>query len=261
MIDRKSLNFWTDKDKRVEAAHILDLCDNALEHHEKVTTPFLSFGLSIWCINILKASYLNHLTWGGFSDAERVRYVLDSRGAVLINEDAQVTLIHALPRKKGITLRHRDILGSLLGLGLEREVIGDIRQSEQGVVIAVCSHIQDYILQNWTNVGKENIQVAVAGLGTSILPVAGQEKRVVTSSCRLDNVASTAFGSARGIMQELISHGLVKKNDIVTDKPDMEVRVNDIISCRGKGRFKISEEDARTRKGKHAWKIFIYKEL
>lgn len=260
-IDRSFLNFWTDKGKRVEAAHILDLCTGTLEGQGRAVTPFLGLAMKQWLENILQGTGLSFLSWGGFENAERVRFVLDTDSEPS-REHAEISFIQATPQRKDCQLGHRDILGSLLGLGIEREVIGDIRQSAQGSIAVVTAPIADYILQNWSSVGRETIKADLFDLAdSSLLPLAGVEKRIVSASPRLDTVAAAGFGISRSTMQEYIRQGRVKKNDLIILKPDVEVRTGDILSCRGEGKLKILEEDAKTRKGKSAWRIFIYQDV
>jgi RNA-binding protein YlmH len=216
----------------------------------------------MWYLNVLEGTSLNYLAWGGFKDAERLRLVIDGSGRELTIENTQISLIQAIPSHKEIILGHRDILGSLIGLGLKREVIGDIRQAQTGSVIALTNQIEDYVLHNWDSVGRENIKVGLFDpTNSSILPVPGEEKRIVTASSRLDSIAATGFGISRSVMQVNISQGKVKRNDVVILKPEVEVRADDIISCRGIGRLKILDEDSKTRKGKYAWRIFIFKDI
>lgn len=258
MLNRSSIGYWTDKDKRMEAAHLLDICDNALENAERMVTPFLSPGISSWLRDVLRGSAINHLTWGGFENAERVRFVLSVDNEELCCEQAKITLIHATPSDKTKKLGHRSILGSLMSLGLEREVIGDIRQSEAGSIIAITDQIQQYILQNWQNAGAENINVVVCKEAVEVLPVAGVEKRIISASFRLDALVSASFGISRSSVQERIRLGKIQHNGLVVLKPDLEVKVGDILSCRGEGKVKIMDQDQKTRKGKNAWKIFMY---
>jgi len=255
-INRNTLKFWTEKEMKVEAAHLLDLCENVLNTKKRLVTPFLSPAMANWFQTVLEDTSLRFLFWGGFEDAERVRVVLGEQGNDLTPEDTEIDFVQVIPNKKDVILGHRDILGSLIGLGLERDVIGDIRQGQSGSIIAVTCQMQDYITQNLTHVGRENIRTFMPG-SCQILPIAGVEKRIVTASSRLDAVAATGFGASRSMMQSFIQQGKVKKNDLESLKPEMDVRAGDTISCRGKGKLKILEADT-TKKGKSAWRIFIY---
>ena len=258
MINRNVISYWPDKDRRMEAAHLVDLCENALESSEVVVTPFLIPGQSTWLKDVLRSLPIAYLAWGGFEDAERVRYVLSAHAEQIQKEQALITILQAVPVDKSVKLEHRSILGSLMGLGLEREVIGDIRQSARGSIVAVTDQITDYILQNWKSAGSTNIDVEVCEEAVAILPVSGEEKRIISASFRLDAVMAGGFGISRSMAQEKVRIGDVQLNGIVSNKPDLEVEAGDTISCRGKGKFKILDQNGQTRKGKNALKIFLY---
>ena len=258
MLNRSSIGYWTDKDKRMEAAHLLDLCDSVLESTDRMVTPFLSPGVASWLKDVLKGNSVNYLSWGGFEDSERVRFVLTTGKEELCPEQAQIALLQAIPGDKTKKLGHRSILGSLMSLGLEREVIGDIRQSENSSIIAVTEQIKQYIIQNWHNAGSESISVIVCKEAVKVLPISGVEKRITSASFRLDALVAASFGISRGSVQEKIRLGTIQLNGIIVLKPDAEVKVGDVLSCRGEGKIKILDQDQKTRKGKNALRIFIY---
>lgn len=258
MINRSVISFWTDKDRRMEAAHLLDLCKYALETTEVVITPFLIPGQSAWLRNVLRSIPVYSLAWGGFEDAERLKFVLASDKDQIRNELSQISLLQAVPVDKTVILEHRRILGSLMGLGLDRDVIGDIRQSERGAVVAVSDQITEYILQNWKSVGMYNIEVEICKEAVAVFPTAGVEKRIISASFRLDALVAGGFGISRSMAQEKIRNGDVQINGIISLKPDSEIQTGDTISCRGRGKFKILDLGGQTRKGKNVCKIFIF---
>ena len=153
-------------------------------------------------------------------------------------------------------LSHRDYLGSLLGLGVERSVAGDIFVRENGADIIVLREMADYLAQNLSSVGRSEVSVFTAGLDALDL---GEQKteefRDTVASLRLDSVAASAFRSARGRAQEAIRQGLVFVNGRQVLKPDFELSEGDRISVRGKGKAVLSEVGGRTRKDRLS--IFI----
>jgi RNA-binding protein YlmH len=258
--NRNALSFWPERETKLEAAHLLDLCEIAWRDKERLVTPFLSPALAAWFRTVLKDTGLGFLAWGGFEDAERVRFVLDGQGEDPGVAAAEVALVMARPHRQETILGHRDLLGSLLGLGLEREVIGDIRQGEKGAIVAVTKQIEAYIRQNWQSVGREKIETGSAE-SCQVLPRAGLEKRIVTSSARLDGLAAAGFGLSRSQVQELIRQGKVKRNDLECLKPETELKAGDVLACRGKGKLKILAAATKTKKDKNAWKILIYQDV
>ena len=243
----------------MEAAHLLDLCDSVLENTEIImVTPFLTLGISSWLRDVLHGVPIDYVAWGGFENAERVRFVLTAGKLELNYSQAAIALLQVFPFNKTERLAHRSILGSLMSLGLEREVIGDIRQSENSSIVAVTDDIKEYILHNWHNAGSESINVSLCSESISLLPIAGVEKRITSASPRLDSVVAASFNVSRSTMQEKIRLGDIQKNGIITLKPDVEVKVGDILSCRGKGKLRILTDGDKTRKGKNTCRVFMY---
>jgi RNA-binding protein YlmH len=145
-----------------------------------------------------------------------------------------------------------------MGLGLKREVVGDIRPIPQGMGVAVAEEIADYLIREWDKAGREKIRVQRVEGQLELIPDQGEERRITVASSRIDAVAATSFNISRTVFQELIVQGKVKRNDLVVLKTDAEVQLGDIISCRGYGRIRLVDS-SETRKGRIAWNIFLYK--
>lgn len=259
-IDRSVLTFWQDKEMRLEAAHLLDIADEVIEEQLPARTPFLGRSLAQWFESVLKKEHLMFLTKGGFEDSERVIYLLGRNQEALeqIEAGIGIALLTVKTKDPRATLEHRQILGSLMSLGLKRELIGDIRHSLQGMVVAVVEEIAPYLLQEWRKAGRVVLDVQRQQGELCLHEDPGEELRITVASSRIDAVVASGFKAARGVVQDWINQGKVKRNDLVINKTDLEVKPGDIISCRGHGRLRLLEMN-ETRKGRIAWKIVIYK--
>lgn len=256
---QKALSFWTDKEMRLEAAHVLDLIETALTGHRQVVTPFLSRAMSTWLEHILKKMPCAYLSAGGFPESERVRFVIGSQAEEINSRDAEISLLRVEAKNPKARLEHRQILGSLMGLGLKREVIGDIQAGQNAMYVAVTAEIARFLLKEWEQSGSEKIRVKIILGEPDLLPLECEERKITVASSRLDAVVAGGFGVARSLMQEWIAQGRVKRNDLVISKPELEVHPGDIISCRGQGRLKLVENDGQTRKGRLAWRIQVFR--
>lgn len=257
-IDRNVLGFWQDKETRLEAAHLLDLADEAIDKQFPVRTPFLGLSLAQWFEGVLHKESLIYQTKGGFPDSERACYFLGQNGVDLEHVQEGITLLTVLATDPHVVLEHRQILGSLMGLGLKRELIGDIRLGIQGMVVAVVDEIADYLLQEWRKAGRSNIHVERVQGEISLREDTGEEHHITVASSRIDAIVSSGFNVARGVVQEWIAQGKIKRNDLMICKPDLEVKPGDIISCRGLGRLRLREAN-ETRKGRIGWSITVYR--
>jgi RNA-binding protein YlmH len=256
--NRDVLRYWQDKEISLLAARILDKCDLALHTQTKQITPFLPQTLKVWLETFLSRQNLSFLFEGGFSEAERVRLVIAPLGLKLVAEDAKVTVVWAFPINQAGKLEHRQVLGSLIGLGLKREVIGDIRQGQIGVYIAATKEIAPFLINNWEEIGKTSIEIIYPDGELSLQPDQGEVLRITVASPRLDAVLAESFGVSRTLAQNWISQEKVKRNDLIVLKNETEVRVGDMISCRGQGRLYLSETKP-TRKGRIAWKVTVFR--
>lgn len=257
-IDRNVLGFWQEKEMRLEAAHLLDLVDEVLDKQLPLRTPFLGLSLAQWFEEVLCKESLSYQAQGGFSDSERVCYFLGQNLEDLEQAQEGITLLAVVSTESHAELEHRQILGSLMGLGLKRELIGDIRLGIQGMIVAVVEEIADYLLQEWRKAGRANIRVERIQGELCLREDPGEERRITVASSRIDAITASGFNVARGVVQEWINQGKIKRNDLMISKPDLEAKPGDIISCRGQGRLRFGEV-RETRKGRIGWSIIIYR--
>jgi len=183
---------------------------------------------------------------GGFRDAERVIPIFAQDYAP---EDYLAAI--ELRFRPQDTLTHRDILGAVLGLGLERAVLGDIAVGEGSAHLVCLAHIAEFIAENLVQAGKVGLHAAKIPLDS--LPVITKElreQRGTVASLRLDALLAEAFRCSRGAAEELLAQGLVQLRHEECRSGTAKVREGDIISVRGKGRVKLLQAGEPTRKGR-----------
>lgn len=151
-------------------------------------------------------------------------------------------------------LTHRDFLGSLLSLGLERSVIGDIVvESDAKAAVVFCDErIAPFICSSLERVGGDKVRVKETEIDESKLP----ERRFLTinttvSSTRLDAVVSALCNLSRERASELVVGGMVDLNFETEEKPDKKVTPPGVVSVRGFGKYRLLCADTRTKKGKY----------
>jgi len=257
-IDRSVLKFWDEKEVRLEAAHLLDQMNGALNGESQQVTPFLSFAMREWTEAVLRKVHLEYLAEGGFPEAERVRILIGSWGEILASKDAEISILWVRPTDSRAQLEHRQILGSLMGLGFRRDAFGDIQAGKSGFYIATTSEIAPFLLNHWTQAGRERIEVLLVKDEPDLLPDKGEERRITVNSSRLDAVIANAFGVSRSTAREWITQGKVRRGGLVVSKAEAEAQPEDMISCRGYGRIKLLES-SQTRKERIAWKIVLFR--
>jgi RNA-binding protein YlmH len=195
---------------------------------------------------------------GGFEDAERVR-------AVFVHPEwgeygrADLFAVLRIEYRPQDTLGHRDILGALMALGIERDTVGDIVGAGNSTVLVCLPEMSDYIIENLTKAGRVGISVSEIGLDE--LPVRQEELTIKTdtvASLRLDAVLCSAFGLSRAKAAELIAAGRVSLDHVQCLQPAKELSEGALLSVRGSGRAKLLETSGMSRKGRMFVRIGLY---
>lgn len=144
---------------------------------------------------------------------------------------------------------HRDYLGSIIGLGIKREWIGDISVVGDCAYVYCLPSVKKSLLNELSRVGRISVKTAEIPLDE----VPKEERKVKTmsftvKSLRLDAVTGDLFRISRETANEAVKAGLVSLNYSVCLKADSQIKENDVISFRGKGKGKITEVGGKTKK-------------
>ncbi|MDW0109298.1 YlmH family RNA-binding protein [Sporosarcina aquimarina] len=189
---------------------------------------------------------------GGFSGAERKRMLIYPDYYVPTHEDFQITVFDVRYASKFLTLEHPMMLGSLMGLGLDRSKFGDIRFMSGDVQFATVTELSTYLTANFTTAGKAKIHVTELTNRTEWIELeeVWLEETQIISSLRLDTVIASLLNVSRQKSASYVSGGKVKVNWRVVEQPAFELNESDILSIRGHGRFKMIAIEGRTKKDK-----------
>ena len=146
-------------------------------------------------------------------------------------------------------LSHRDYLGALMNLGIERSVLGDIILDGHTAYLYCKETMKDYISENLFMVKHSHIQVSVAENVAEIAPKF-EEIRGSVASPRLDSVLALAFRGSRSSLSGLIEGKKVFVNSRLTESNSYLLKDGDIVSVRGYGKFIYNETVGTTKKGR-----------
>ncbi len=149
-------------------------------------------------------------------------------------------------------LSHRDYLGSVLGLGLERAVIGDIFiVDEHSAYLACKGEMADFLADNLTHVASDTVRVIRMPVG--FIPPVERKRQAIrdtVASARLDCVVAALTNLSREKAQVAVRSGLVDLNYETVDACDTTVEPPCVLSVRGVGKFSVLSFDGETKKGR-----------
>lgn len=193
----------------------------------------------------------NYLFFGGYEGAERAVVIFCPRNLPKTYEPETAGFLKVLRinlMSRG-NISHRDYLGSLMGLGIKREKIGDILIKDEHCLVIVVNDVADYIRYNLDKVGNVKVELDYVGLDSlKAYEPKVKEIRTTVASLRLDSVAKAGFGMSRNKVQDYIKAEKVNLNWETTTSLTKTVKEGDMISIRGKGRVLIQEIGRTTKK-------------
>lgn len=200
------------------------------------------------------AAGVRTIMYGGYDEAERRMLVCVPRDLPIDDKEAVEGLLRVLRvRLPAISreLSHRDYLGSLLGLGIERRLTGDILVRPDGADIFIVPGIEEFLLKELHRVGSVEVKTEAVPVREVIIPEARIEFiKDSVSSVRLDSIVSSAFRISRGKAAEAVRRGLVSVDHAECVKPDAAVREGSSIVLKGKGKAVLEETGGESRKGR-----------
>src|SRR5690606_16791062 len=201
---------------------------------------------------VVGSSDVQIMSSGVFKDAERQRVLLYPSYFEPQQEDFNITVFELKYPSKFVNLRHPDILGSLMSLGLDRSKFGDIRIDNERVQLAVMNEISPYLQSNFVSAAKVKVQLNEVSEAEHLIETSEEwiEESYTVSSMRLDTVMSSVYNISRQKASALIHGGKVKVNWTLQEQPSFELHESDMISSRGYGRVRLIMIEGRTKKDK-----------
>lgn len=197
--------------------------------------------------------------FGGYDEAERKIAAFYS-GEAPEAAQAPMACLEVKWNSKYANPGHRDLLGAVMGLGLDRDSTGDIAMgaADGCAYLFVHRDVKDYIIANLESAGRACLKLRLAETPPMLRPPEGVALRATVSSPRMDAVIAAGLKLSRSEAQRLIEGGLVKRNHIEELRGDMHLQEGDLLSVRGYGRMRVEGFDGITRKGRQAVRLFRY---
>lgn len=150
-----------------------------------------------------------------------------------------------------VKLSHRDFLGSLMGLGFKRSVIGDICMVDDGALVFCEPTAADYVACELRKAGRETVKCEKIFAEPDFRPVRSfTDIRTTVASPRLDGVVRGLCNLSRDDALSLVEGGAVEINYYTEKKPDRTVLAGDVISVKGQGKYIVDSADTKTVRGR-----------
>jgi RNA-binding protein YlmH len=252
-----------DKDEQILRKRLKDLAETAYSRGICLFSDFLNLNEQNIFLSLKnELPRIKYFTYGGFQDAERK--ILCFCGNETIKDETEVDFpitcikVEPLSQKFSDRLNHRDFLGAVLNLGLDRSKIGDILITDNEGYIFTLNPISGYITEQLVKVKHTMVSAHVIERTDFEYKPVFKEIVGTVSSVRLDSILAVAFNTSRSSLTGLIEGGKVFVGGKSVLSNSYTLKENDIVSVRGLGKFMFAGTSYQTKKGRYSVKVLLY---
>ncbi len=243
-----------DKETALFEKRLKELSDTAFHKNYVTFTDFLSLHeLNIFHTLKQKGFFGQTVLYGGYEAAERqmVAFLPDAfcdAGKEIF--PMAVVKIVPLNQKFADSLSHRDYLGAILNLGIDRGKTGDILVMEDGARVICDETLAPFLTAELTRIKHTSVRPDIVPMQEFTFQPRYEVVRDTVASVRLDSMLSLAFGVSRSRLSELIRGGRVFVDGRMVCSNSYEPKPGERISVRGMGKFQFCETGKMSRKGR-----------
>lgn len=258
MNKQEILKEYKKQEDKICLSQVLDKIEFSKARQKIEYTDFLDmYQISLVENFLRKIKFENYKLYGGYEESERKILIIypEKYDEEMLNKnyDKMLKVIRiTLPEEEKGKYSHRNYLGGIVKLGLKREKVGDILVSDDGADIIVVDDFAEILkkeLPSLTRFEKSKIIIEkLSNLRKKEIRI--EEVKIIVPSLRLDNIVSDLARTSRSKAAQIIEQERVFVNGQNETKLSKQVKLNDIITIRGKGRFVIKEFAGTTRSGR-----------
>ena len=239
--------YTNDKEERLLLRKLSDLLDRSGRDYSVVYSAFLNPAQISLAAGV--AEFCGKLDFvGGYEGAERCLARLRAT-EYCEDTDPPIVLITARASDKTAVISHRDVLGALMGLGIRREMLGDILTNKNTARFFCHKTISEHILLSLDKIGRYSVTLSLSE-SAEICEPEYEIKEVNVSSMRLDCITAEAFSISRTKAAEAIRKGIVFVNWRLETDPSSELKTGDKLSLRGSGKAEVGKLRGTSKKGR-----------
>lgn len=251
-----------DKDLQLLKKRLTELAERSYNHGIYTFTPFLGLSEQQAFYEIERnVAYAGYAMDGGSPLCERRMIRFGAAEQLGYEEEYPIQCIMAEPLtpKFADHLTHRDFLGAIMHLGIDRSTVGDIFVQDHKAIIFCQDSIASYLIENLHQVRHTHVKCSVTEAEEQLQAPVTEELSLTVSSARIDAVISRIYNLARSRSLELFKAGRVYVNGRLTENNSYTLKDGDMVTARGFGRFTYIGEQGESRKGKKRIVAEVYR--
>lgn len=250
------------KDEAQLKKRFLELYEKAYQRNVFLFTGFLGLAEqeSFWqCSGQMNRDSFS--LSGGMQDAERVMIRFGNPQELGYEQEFPIVCMHLYPPRKKFAedLTHRDFLGALMNMGIERSLLGDILVQDREAWLFCNESIAPFLMENLTGVRHTNINCELREELPEICKRQLETQEFTVASERIDAVVSRLYNIARSNGAALFTTDKVWVNGRRMEKSTYLLKTQDVVSVRGFGKFVYYGTTRETKKGRLSVSVGVYR--
>ena len=224
-------------------------------------TDFLGLAEQSVLSSVSRQLHTKLMTYGGTDGAERIVARFGDPEIIGYDGGYPIKIIRITPKDSRFAekLTHRDYLGALVNLGIERDVMGDIVLCENEVYLFALEDIADYIVRSLDKVRNTNVRPEIVDTTPDGPLYKTEAQRITVESIRIDAILARICKLSREGAQALVKRKLVYVDGRLIDSVSYRPKDGEVISVRGFGRMIYQGSLGQTKRGRIALSVEIYK--
>ena len=240
---------------------LAELAEKSYQNHQYVFTNFLNMAeMNAFYEMRKEISYIPYTEFGGTENCERLMLRFGSEELFGYEESFPICCIQAEPliEKFADNFTHRDFLGAIMSLGIEREVVGDIAVKGKRAFVFCTEKIAPYIAENLVQVKHTSMQCTILNGAPDILKPMLEKRQVTVASERIDAVLGKLCNLSRSQSVLAFREKKVFVGGKQCENNSYQLKPGDVVAYRGFGKFVYEGMKSETKKGKVCAEVSVY---
>lgn len=258
MNKQELLKDYRKQEDKICLSQVLDKIEFSKTREKIEHTDFLDmYQISLVENFLRKIKFENYKFYGAYEESERKILIIYpekyNESMLEKNYSKMLKVVRvSLPEEEKGKYTHRNYLGGIVKLGLKREKVGDILVSDDGADIVVVEDFAEILKQELPNLTRfEKTDITIEEIKNIRKKEIKLELiKIIVPSLRLDNIVSDLAKTSRNKAAQIINQERVFVNGQNETKLSKQIKLQDIITIRGKGRFIVKEFAGTTRSGR-----------
>ena len=251
-----------EKELRQFQNHIRDLAQKAYRQNVFQFSAFLGLPEqdAFWQME-QELHGMKYELWGGRDGADRVMLRFGDPQELGYETEFPIVCVHIAPshQKFADDLSHRDFLGALMNLGIERSTLGDIIVGEKQAYLFCMDSMADFICENLTQVKHTQVRCTVTEEYRELQEESPRTELLQVVSPRVDALIAKTYKLSREESLSLFRAGRVYVDGRMCENNARTIKAGETVNARGYGKFVFLGEKGETRKGKTNVEVAVYR--